>query len=111
VGDCQSGDGDGQQGTEERLGRRRGAAEKVFDVRRWQRALGQHRVAGPFDERRDVFQLVLVGALLSTPAFDVVLDVVETLHRRVDDPAHSRTTHTHRSLSGCEEVDKKLSYR
>jgi len=95
VGDCQSGDGGGQQGTEERMRRRRDTAEEVLDVGRRQRALGQHRVARLFDERRDVVQLVLVGAFLSTPALDVVLDVVETLHRRVDDPAHSQTTHSH----------------
>ena len=90
MGDCQSGSGDGggQQGTTVRQRRRRSAVEKVVDVGRRQRALGQHRVASLVDERRDVVQLIFVGAFLSTPALDVVLDVVETLHGRVDDPAH-----------------------
>jgi len=97
------------------------AAEKVLDVGRRQRALGQHRVASLFDERRDVVQLVLVGAFLSTPALDVVLDVMETLHRRVDDPAHSQTTHcqTARVFNTyvlvrdvtTSELNKKLRYR
>ena len=95
MSDCQSGDGGGQQGTAGRR-RRRGAAEKVVDVRRRQLALGQHSVASLVDERCDVVQLVLVGAFLSTPALDVVLDVVETLHRLVDDPTHvDRLSHSH----------------
>ena len=71
-------------------GRGRGAGvEEVVDVGRLERALGEHGVARLVDERRDVVELVLVGALLSTPALDVVLDVVETLHRRVHHSAHT----------------------
>lgn len=87
-GDCQRGgdDGGGQQGTEVGRSSRRSAVEKVVDVGRRQRTLGENSVARLLDERRDVVQLVLVGAFLSTAALDVVLDVVETLHRCVDDP-------------------------
>jgi len=94
MGDSQRGDGGGQKGTAMRRRRRRGAAEKVLDVGRRQRALGQHGLASLFDKRRDVVQLVFVGAFLSTPALDVVFDVVKTLHHLVDDPAHDHTTLT-----------------
>jgi len=98
VCDCQGGDGGGQQGTTVRRRRRRNAAEKVVDVGRRERALGQHGVASLVNERRDVVQLILVGAFLPAPALDVVLDVVETLHSRVDHPAHT-TTHVDSQLT------------
>jgi len=94
---CHGGGGGGQQGTEVRgRGRRgsgRGGVEEVVDVGRRERALREDGVARLRDERRDVVELVLVGARLPTPAPDVVLDVVETLHRRVHHSArHTNTT-------------------
>jgi len=70
-----------------------GGVEEVVDVGRRERALREDGVARLRDERRDVVELVLVGARLPTPAPDVVLDVVETLHRRVHHSArHTNTT-------------------